>query len=691
MIERSISCRFYGESFTSSSIKVKLVIVCSRAGFRNNISILVHIFYTTQRPPSIAGAEAFLFPLDFTGGDSHAAGVSNMPELLAPEQRTQPQYQGELGDNVVTVATLLEGNGYHTYMAGKWHLGSSPEKRPSRRGFERTLALMDSGADNWEQRPYMPLYDRANWFADGERFTLPDDFYSSRFLVDKTIEFIESNREDGKPFFAYLPFQAVHMPVQAPQAYIDKYQGVYDAGWDALRHQRRLAAVQLGIVPPDTAMVDMSTTDDWNALDEQRQRYESKRMAVYAGMIEAMDFHIGRLVTYLKSQGQYGNTIFIFTSDNGSEASGAADQMAFAQSIGPRQLGYHSDYDRLGLKGSFNTIGPSFASASARPLSHYKFYAGEGGLRVPMIWSWPGHIAAGQTYQRPVISLDILPTVLAAAGGSIEAESIGTARRPRRRIYDGVNLLPFLGEDGRQGAPHDHLCWRMMMRGAAVRKGQWKLVRTPFAPPQLYDLQADIAQELIRAGVSVMVFNQRSVSGILDMMKTLGAMVGASESAQVLIDECRVNLEHARARARTPYPRVYFEEWDTPQISAIRWVSELIEAAGGEDLFPELAQCPDGKSRIIADPEEVVRRRPDIIIGSWCGKKFRPEKVAARPGWSAIPAVRNNALYEIKSAEILQPGPAALSDGLSRLRTILDAWHAAHDRPVHQFGQDITD
>ena len=204
------------------------------------------------------------------------------------------------------------------------------------------------------------------------------------------------------------------------------------------------------------------------------------------------------------------------------------------------------------------------------------------------------------------------------------------------------------------------------------------------------DLQADIAQELIRAGVSVMVFNQRSVSGILDMMKTLGAMVGASESAQVLIDECRANLEHARARARTPHPRVYFEEWDTPQISAIRWVSELIEAAGGEDIFPELAQCPDGKSRIIADPEEVVRRRPDIIIGSWCGKKFRPEKVAARPGWSAIPAVKNNALYEIKSAEILQPGPAALSDGLSRLCTIIDAWHAAHDRPVHEFGQDIT-
>lgn len=206
------------------------------------------------------------------------------------------------------------------------------------------------------------------------------------------------------------------------------------------------------------------------------------------------------------------------------------------------------------------------------------------------------------------------------------------------------------------------------------------------------DLQADIAQELIRAGVSVMVFNHRSVSGIFDMMKTLGAMVGAGDSAQMLIDECRQNLERARARARarSPRPRVYFEEWDTPQISAIRWVSELIEAAGGDDIFPELAQCPDGKSRIIADPQEVVRRRPDIIIGSWCGKKFRPEKVAARPGWSVTPAVQQDALYEIKSAEILQPGPAALSDGLSRLCAIIDEWHAARDLPAHEPGQDVT-
>jgi len=247
-----------------------------------------------------------------TGVDSHLAGVPNIPEMLAPQQRVHANYQGVLGDDVVTVATLLEDAGYHTYMAGKWHLGMEPSKRPSRRGFQRTMAMMDSGADNWEQRPYIALYDQANWFADGERFTLPEDFYSSRFLVEKMIEFIDSNLQDDKPFFAYLPFMAVHSPVQAPQQYTDRYMDLYDSGWDALRQQRMERASALGIVPPDTPMVRMATTGEWDALSEDDKRYQAKRMAVYAGMIEAMDFHIGRLIEFLKQRGQYDNTIFFY-------------------------------------------------------------------------------------------------------------------------------------------------------------------------------------------------------------------------------------------------------------------------------------------------------------------------------------------------------------------------------------------
>jgi iron complex transport system substrate-binding protein len=190
------------------------------------------------------------------------------------------------------------------------------------------------------------------------------------------------------------------------------------------------------------------------------------------------------------------------------------------------------------------------------------------------------------------------------------------------------------------------------------------------------DLQADIAAALVRAGLEVHIFNQRSVEGILDMILRLGAMIGATQQATRLVEGYRVALKNAddEARQLTRRPRVYFEEWDEPMISGIGWVSELIQIAGGEDCFPELGAQPLARQRIIADPQAVIDRQPDIIIGSWCGKRFRPERVRARPGWNTIPAVRWDQVHEIKSAEILQPGPAALTDGLNRLRHIIDGW-----------------
>jgi iron complex transport system substrate-binding protein len=194
------------------------------------------------------------------------------------------------------------------------------------------------------------------------------------------------------------------------------------------------------------------------------------------------------------------------------------------------------------------------------------------------------------------------------------------------------------------------------------------------------NLQADIAAQLIREGIAVHVFNQRSVDGILQMITLLGAMVGVPDKANDLTRQYRRQIDMIRAQAATlPYsPRVYFEEWDEPMISGIRWVSELIAIAGGEDCFAELAQEQSAKQRIIADPLEVVRRAPDIIIGSWCGKKFRPDHVANRPSWGAIPAVKNGQLFEIKSCDILQPGPAALTDGLSQIHQLIRQWSKHH-------------
>jgi len=194
------------------------------------------------------------------------------------------------------------------------------------------------------------------------------------------------------------------------------------------------------------------------------------------------------------------------------------------------------------------------------------------------------------------------------------------------------------------------------------------------------DLQADIAAALIRHGVQVTVFNQRSLDEIFSMLYQVAAMVGEAQQGLDRIAVWRAELEAMRARVLALQargarrPRVYFEEWDTPQISAIRWVSELMGIAGGDDIFPELALESLGKNRILADGDAVLRHAPDIIIGSWCGKKFRSETVAARPGWDALPAVRNGELYEIKSPLILQPGPAALTDGLNALHRICAGW-----------------
>jgi len=190
------------------------------------------------------------------------------------------------------------------------------------------------------------------------------------------------------------------------------------------------------------------------------------------------------------------------------------------------------------------------------------------------------------------------------------------------------------------------------------------------------DMQADIAQALIRAGVEVWISNHRSVDGILGYVRRLGAMVGADDRARAYAEALEAHVEGVRAAAaRLPRrPRVYFEEWDEPMISAIRWVSELVSIAGGDDIFPRRAIASLGRDRIVADADEVVAMAPDLVIGSWCGKKFRPERVRARTGWDAVPAVRDGELHEVKSPLILQPGPAALTDGLDALHALIARW-----------------
>ena len=351
-----------------------------------------------------------------TGVDSHRNGVPNIPESIPPEQLAYDHYQGVLSQNVVTLASLLRDSGYHTYMTGKWHLGHTPELLPSARGFERTIAMADTGADNWEQRTYLPIYDEAHWYADGEKHTLPDDFYSSEYFIDKTIEFIDANESDDKPFFAYIPFQAVHMPVQAPKEFSDKYAGVYDEGWAVMRERRRLAAEESGVIPRNTEAIVTPGTLDWNALTDEQREHHARRMEVYAGMVDAMDMHIGRLMAYLESIGEYENTIFIFTSDNGAEGSPLISPTADSV-LDPwfESVGYDTGIENLGEKGSWVGIGPSNATIAASPLAYYKFHANEGGLRVPLVMSGPGIFQRGELSEEFVFVTDLAPTILSLA------------------------------------------------------------------------------------------------------------------------------------------------------------------------------------------------------------------------------------------------------------------------------------
>jgi arylsulfatase A-like enzyme len=360
---------------------------------------------------SCAPARAMLL----TGVDSHRNGVPNIPEALPAEQMAFDHYQGVLNDKVVTLASLLQADGYHTYMTGKWHLGHTPQLLPSARGFDRTIAMGDTGADNWQQRSYLPIYDQAHWYADGQPHPLPDDFYSSKYFIDKTIEFIGSNEADGQPFFASIPFQAV--PVQAPREFSDKYTGVYDAGWTVMREQRRLAAEAAGVIPANTNSVVTPGTLVWESLTPEQRRHHARRMEVYAGMVDAMDMHIGRLISYLESIGEYDNTVFIFTSDNGAEGSSLINPNGGSE-LGDwfDSVGYNTNIETLGEPGSFNAIGPSNATIAASPLAYYKFHANEGGLRVPLVMSGPGISEKGVLSDEFVFVTDLTPTILSLTG-----------------------------------------------------------------------------------------------------------------------------------------------------------------------------------------------------------------------------------------------------------------------------------
>ncbi|MGB5078876.1 MAG: arylsulfatase [Sphingorhabdus sp.] len=427
-----------------------------------------------------------------TGVINHRAGLGNMPETIPPEHLGRPGYETHLNDRVVTIADQLRRGGYRTYLTGKWHLGHTPATLPTARGYDHAFALSQSGADNFEEKPNLLLYNTVDWSQDGKAARLPKTYYSSTFIVEKMIAYIDGGKASGKPFFASLNFLANHIPVQAPSRDIAAYAGRYSDGWTTLRRARQAGAVAQGVLPAGIAMVTMATTGDWKKLTAGQRLQRSNAMSAYAAMATAMDREVGRLVAHLKATGVYENTIFVFLSDNGPEPT---DPMAAG---GITTWNTNRLYDQRlanqGRPGSLTAIGVGFASAAAAPLRGYKFTASEGGLRVPLIVAWPGNsqVQSGAVADGFAHVTDLAPTLLSLA--DVEPQK-GYFEGRRVEPMTGLDLTPMLtGKAGKVGPDTRSLGYELS-GNAVLFKGDYKLVKNiaPYGDGKwrLYNISRD--------------------------------------------------------------------------------------------------------------------------------------------------------------------------------------------------------
>ncbi|MDO9562152.1 MAG: arylsulfatase [Bradyrhizobium sp.] len=417
-----------------------------------------------------------------SGADSHVAGLGNMAEFTASNQKGKPGYEGYLNDRVVPISSLLKDAGYNTYMAGKWHMGEEPRHWPAARGFTRDLALIPGGGshldDMWGAKGERQLYTRNGKVIQ----ELRPGFHSSEDYTAAIIDNIEENRGNGKPFFAYVALQAPHDPFQLPAEWLDKYKGRYDQGYDVTRATRLERMKKLGIVDPKAASFPrLANVPAWADLSDEARRQSARRMELYAAMVEHMDANIGKLIEYFKAKNLYDNTLIIFLSDNGPE--GTMWNMAAPWD--------NSKIENWGKKGTFIQYGAAWAQVSAGPFRLFKGYLSEGGIRAPLVVSGRGVNGSGRISNAVAHVMDIPATILNAAGVSHPG------------IYEGREVAPLQGKslssvlNGSRASvrgPSDWLGWELF-GNRAIRQDNWKLLWLcePHGPGkwQLYDLKAD--------------------------------------------------------------------------------------------------------------------------------------------------------------------------------------------------------
>jgi arylsulfatase len=426
-----------------------------------------------------------------SGTDNHLAGLGTMSELIHPWQRGKPGYEGHLNDRVVSLAEIFRDGGYHTYMAGKWHLGHDPGERPFDRGFERTFSLMNGGASHWNDRSGLFGAETVRYTKNGQLLeSLPDDFYSSRSYADSLMDSIRENHGDGQPFLAYLAFAAPHDPLHVPEPWLSKYKGRYAQGYEALRRSRIEGSKRSGVVPSDAAPPERHPlVRPWSSLTEEERAWETRQMEVYAGMVENLDYHLGRVVQFLRDIDEYDNTIIIFFSDNGSNPWVSEDYPGNRESDYLKQ--FDNRLDNIGHRTSHSAYGIGWAQAGSGPLDLFKMAVGEGGIRSPLIITGPGVEGDGRTVRSFAYVTDLMPTML----------ELADLRHPER--FGGRDVLPMRGHSmvgllkGKAASIYsaDESVGGEMFGGRWLRKGDHKaiLVANPYGSGewQLYNVVKD--------------------------------------------------------------------------------------------------------------------------------------------------------------------------------------------------------
>ena len=430
-----------------------------------------------------------------SGCDNHQAGMGVMQPMHAMNQYMQPGYEGYLNHSVPTMAELLRDAGYHTFMAGKWHVGITDDTRPAARGFERSFSFLGGGASHFsDARPLSASEAKQTLYAEDDRFCtheLPDDFYTSTAFVDRMIGYLRE-QDDDRPFFGYLAFTAPHDPLQVPDEDLDRCRGRYDDGYDAIKTARMRRMTEIGLIDSDLEVNPGSGLfPTWDELSEDERRRESRKMEIYAAMIERMDHELGRVLDELDALGKREDTVVFFLSDNGANPK----QPEFYQTntVEYIEKEFDNSLEHMGREGSFVSIGGAWAEVADTPLSYFKTTTYEGGTQTPLIVAGGPVTRSGVVTDELLHVADILPTMLDLAGVRRPDERDGEPIPP---LY-GRSLAPMLTgatvQPVRSGM--DALCFEML-ECRSVLCGDWKLLW--MAPPygtgdrwRLYNLAED--------------------------------------------------------------------------------------------------------------------------------------------------------------------------------------------------------